>query len=362
MSDQPFRIGIIGVGAIAVLSHIPALRSTPRTEITALCRRSEGPLQIAQERLGVQEAYTDWREMLDKAPLDGVIVCTPHDLHTAPTIAALERGLHVLLEKPMALRFQDAWAMVEAARRAERVLMLTYGTRFDGNDRAARQALEEGRIGTVRQVTSVGVGSQRFYWTQDTVPEDWQQFLKNATGLPDAFFGSWVLDGYWRGDPARNGGGSFADGGSHRVDQLLWLGGAPPCDVMAFTESAGLPAECYINVQARLANGVFLSIVSGNIATPFPGVMGGVSTLMITGDGGVLTMDDEGSYWLVSGATREKLAPAGPNTPPALAFLACVLDGEPNLSPAEDGAYAVALAEAAYRSAAEGQVIKLDLP
>ncbi len=114
MADT-LRVGIIGMGLIAALGHVPQLRATGRVEIVAACRRDPTKLAMASDALGIPQTYTDWREMLGRAPLDAVVLTTPVHLHTEPTIAALERGLHVLVEKPMALASRDAQAMVDAS-------------------------------------------------------------------------------------------------------------------------------------------------------------------------------------------------------------------------------------------------------
>lgn len=114
MVDTPLRIGIIGAGIWSTVAHIPQLRQTGQAEIVAICRRDQAKLDMIQAKFQIAEAYTDWQAMLDRAALDAVVVSTPHHLHTQPTLAALQRGLHVLVEKPMALRSEDAF--IDAVR------------------------------------------------------------------------------------------------------------------------------------------------------------------------------------------------------------------------------------------------------
>jgi len=358
MPEPELRVGIIGVGNIAMISHVPALRSTPHVQITAICRRREKQLAMVQKRLGAVEAYTDWREMLDKAPLDAVLVCTPHDLHAEQTIAALQRGLHVLVDKPMALTAQDAQSMVEAAGKAGRVLMTTYNGRFSGRLRTAKKALSERAIGTLRQINWTHLVYRRFFWTDKMTPPAGRGMLKAASGMPDEFYSDWHLEDEWWSDPRRVGGGVFADTGAHHIDTALWLGGARPMEVVAMSESAGMPVECFMNVQARLANGVLLSLLT---ADADPGALLGRGSLWIVGDDGTLALDRDEHLWIESRGTRREVQPELPSIAPAVAFAQCILEGKPNLSPGEDGVYAVALAEAAYRSAADGQVVRLSL-
>ena len=107
ISDNKLRIGIIGIGWYAAINHVPRFRDTGRAEIVAISRRNPERLALAKKELNVAAAYPDWQKMLEQTMLDAVVICTPNNMHAESTIAALERGLHVLVEKPMALTSQD---------------------------------------------------------------------------------------------------------------------------------------------------------------------------------------------------------------------------------------------------------------
>ena len=358
MPGKTLRVGIIGVGWWALTRHAPRLREMSNVEIMAIARRNAQALADAKEILGVEGAYTDWRMLLDRSDLDAVIVSTPHHTHVEPTLAALERGLHVLVEKPMALTSKDAWAMVEAAERAKRVLMVGYDRRCVGCWRAAAQALKEGILGAIHQVNLSVFYNFRWMWEVKRMPPPMQKMLETQ-GVPQSFFDE-SLEGFWRRDPAQMGGGMFADAGSHFVDLALWLGGAPPVEVVALVGSAGLPVESHLGLQARLANDVLISLSSAD------GVPAGTNRLTIYGDLGTLTADWAGEQapdivvHRVQG--RENLVVDIPDATTTAAFVDTALEGAPNLSPARDGAYAVALTEAAYRSATEKRIVRVDLP
>jgi predicted dehydrogenase len=155
MAAQTLRIGIIGIGWYAGKELIPKLRETGKVEIVAIARRGAEWLALAQKQVNIREAYTDWREMLEKSALDAVVVCTPPNAHTEPTLAALERELHVFVEKPMALASADAQRMAEAAARADRILMVGYNTRGMGSWRTIKRKLSEGSIGTIEFYSDV---------------------------------------------------------------------------------------------------------------------------------------------------------------------------------------------------------------
>jgi predicted dehydrogenase len=162
MSDQKLRIGVIGIGWYAGTALIPRLRETGRAEIVAIARRNAERLAQAQAELQIPAAFTDWREMLDKTELDAVVVSTPPNAHAEPTVAALERGLHVFVEKPIALIPADAQRMQAAAVAAERTLMVGYNARGMGSWRTIAQLLNEGAIGTLRQVSVTACVDMRF--------------------------------------------------------------------------------------------------------------------------------------------------------------------------------------------------------
>lgn len=324
MSSDTLRVAIIGAGLFAVHAHIPALRATGRAEVVAISRPDPGKLEATRKALGIPGAYTDWRQMLDRERLDAVVVATPDDLHMEPTLVCLERGLHVLVEKPMALSYRDALAMADAAARARGVLMVGYSMRFGGG-------LFEGER------------------------EKWESAVREL-GLPPDIWADWGRT--WYQDPGRSGGGMFANNVTHFVDRALWLAGAPPVDVVAFMENAGLPVDCFVNVQARLSNGVLFSLASAD-AVP-QDVMSGTSSFSVVGDDGILYSQQDGSLWIHRDRKREKLEPAQKGTSAAAGFVATVLDGAENPAPAEKCSWAVALTEAAYRSAAEKRIVTVE--
>lgn len=357
MEDEKLRVGIIGIGWWALAVHAPRLQAMPGVEIVAISRRNAEALADARQRLGGPEAYTDWRDMLDRVDLDAVIVATPHHAHAKPTLEALKRGLHVLVEKPMALASEDAWAMVEAAERADRVLMVGYNRRCIGRWRAAARALRDGALGQVRQLVLNVDYNLRWLWELTQIPQGMNQVL-DAQGVPHSFFGG-GLEGYWRRDPDKMGGGEFADWGSHYVDLALWLGGAPGVEVVALAASAGLPVETHLGVQARLANDVLVSLSSAD------GVAAKANHLTLYGDAGTLIADwtEEQPEIVVRDAEGESaLEGEGAETTPTAAFIDTIRNGAPNLSPARDGAHAVAFTEAVYRSIEEGTVVQVASP
>ena len=114
------------MGAMAAIMHVPQLRATGRAEIVAACQRDPRKLAMARKALGIPETYTDWRDMVQRAPLDAVVASTPHRLRAEPPIAPSELGLHALVEKPMALSSRGAEAVYPRAR-VDEFRMGTFG-------------------------------------------------------------------------------------------------------------------------------------------------------------------------------------------------------------------------------------------
>src|SRR5215212_1356194 len=221
MSDEKLRVGIIGIGMFAVYNHVPQLRETGRAEVVACARRNPERLKMAQQALQIDHGYTDWHGMLEQEQLDAVVVSTSHNAHVEPTLAALERGLHVLVDKPMALTSADAWAMVETAEKVNKVLMVS-GSRYVGNWQTLKQQIQSGAIGRVLQLNWAVSLYRRWFWEADAIPADLLAYAGQLTGLPNEFLADWQS---WHRDPVQLGGGAFADMGIYNLDLLLWLAG-----------------------------------------------------------------------------------------------------------------------------------------
>ncbi|MCJ7548347.1 MAG: Gfo/Idh/MocA family oxidoreductase [Anaerolineae bacterium] len=365
MTDGVLEVGVIGFGWHAAYAHMPAFRDVERAEIVAISRRSADRLALAQKEFGVPHAYTDWREMLDQVTLDAVVVCTPQNAHVEPTVAALERGLHVLVEKPMALTSEDAQAMVRAAEKAGRVLMVGYNGRGLPSWRAAKRVLAAGTIGPIRQI-DVAYSLDNRVW-QDMRPSESLRGWIDSSAFAKAYVGDLMHREHWRHDTAVSGG-TLVDVGTHVMDLMLWLAGAPPTQVVAFAQPLGGGRASVVSAQARLANGATLSLTfNDNVAEGDDFAFRGEGRLTAYGDRGQLTADWTGfmiteaeEMWVKHDGVREKVAPEGEKVTRAAAFVATVLDGAPNIAPAHEAAQVVALSEAIHRSAEQGGIVQID--
>ena len=113
------RVGVVGAGWWAVANHLPILKSRPDVELLAVCRLGRAELANVQSTFGIPYAAEDFAAMPNEAAMDALVVASPHNLHGAHTIAALAKGIHVLVEKPMTVDAAEARAIAPSlAKRA----------------------------------------------------------------------------------------------------------------------------------------------------------------------------------------------------------------------------------------------------
>jgi len=122
-------IGVIGLGQISQIAHLPYLNELPEYEIRAICDISDKVLNSMGRRFGVVNCYSDYKELLGQADIDAVLVSTSD--HADIAVDALNVGKHVFCKKPMAFNLLQCDAMIEAANNSHVKLMIGYMKRFD---------------------------------------------------------------------------------------------------------------------------------------------------------------------------------------------------------------------------------------
>jgi predicted dehydrogenase len=190
------RIGIVGVGWVAQVVHIPTLMKMPEAEVVAICDRDRARVRLVGEKFGITRQYTDVAQMLEREQLDAVNVCTSTDAHKDVTIAALKAGKDVLVEKPIARTYAEAVAMADAARETRRKLMVGMNHRFRPDTMILKSFIEGKELGKI-YYTRVGWLRQR------------------------AFDQGWITQ------KEKSGGGVFIDQGIVMLDMALWMMGYP---------------------------------------------------------------------------------------------------------------------------------------
>ena len=358
MSD--LSVGVIGVGW-AGQQHVAACDVLDGVRVTALAGLEVPGREALAAQYGIERQVDDWEELLALDGLDAVTIAVPTFLHAPIAIAAFERGLHVLSEKPIARNAEEAQAMVDAARAAGRVFDVGFNHRQRGDMHKLRAIVAEGRLG-------------RPYYTKG--------WWLRRTGIPKR--GSWFTAAELAG------GGPLIDVGVHVLDYALFLLGNPAVvavsastyDLLgragfgfsATSTKTSVPGSGQFDVEdlatvfLRLADGGTLVVEASWAAHRTDGDVFGI-TLYGTEGGAELVVenyvpvgdltvftDEDG----VPAETRLQVPPGGGHRAVLGTFVEKIRSGR---WAEHDGAAAVELArivDACYRSAAERREIRLD--
>jgi predicted dehydrogenase len=189
------RVALFGSGWIMDF-HAQAVNDDPRAELVAVANWRPGSMARLAARHGIPRTTTDWRELAADRSIDAVVIGTPNALHAPQAIACLSEGKHVMVEKPMARNLIEAEAMLDAAGRSDKLLMVAHCWRFHADVRALRERVASGELGEIVKTRGYGVHKQ------------------------------WGPSG-WFTDPRLAGGGALLDMGVHAVDTARFLLGDP---------------------------------------------------------------------------------------------------------------------------------------
>lgn len=141
------NIGIVGLGWVAG-AHIEAFNHIPDAKVTAVCSRRElNEAELATKYGTPLKAYRSYEEMLADPSIHVIDICTPHPLHAAQAIAAAKAGKHLIIEKPIALSYDDAKAIRAAIREAGVQSCVCFEVRFSAQFNVLRSAIDEGLLG-----------------------------------------------------------------------------------------------------------------------------------------------------------------------------------------------------------------------
>lgn len=144
------RVGLIGLGAMG-RNHLRLLADLDGVELVAVCDQSEAAVETATRKHPVA-GYGSWDEMLEREKLDAAVVAVPTRFHIAAGMAALERGLHVLVEKPIATTLEEGRRLVDTARDRRRVLAVGHVERLNPAVRELQRRVSAGEIGRIFQI------------------------------------------------------------------------------------------------------------------------------------------------------------------------------------------------------------------
>lgn len=343
------RIGVVGIGWWATVNHIPTIHDCEEAEVVAICDLDQDRLRLAGERFGIAARYSDLDEMLAREALDGIMVSTPHTAHTAPAIAALKAGCHVLVEKPMATREADGRAIAEAARAAGRQVLVPTGLNFTPFTAQAADWVRSGQIGEVRHaICQMGSALEDLFAGEPMVETEGEMFRPPAS--------TWA-------DPKKAGGYGWGQM-SHSLAWLVHVADLTFESVYCMDGKSKSGVDYYDAACARATNGATV-VLSGSATVPKH--KGMHMDIRIFGTEGMILFDNERARLALSRLDGTEEAVAIPQAeaeydgalPVRIFARLCAGEAVENASDAECGARVTEALDAMYRSAATGRLERI---
>ena len=343
------RLGIIGMGNIGKY-HAEYLRNGKinRCELVAVCDANVAPL----EQFKPLKIFGDGGQLIQSGAVDAVIIATPHFQHTTLGIAALENGVHAMVEKPISSHKADAERLIAAHKKHPKII-------FAG----MFQLRTEPRYLKIQKLIKEDLGEiVRVNW----INTDWFR--------TEAYYASSGWRATWKGE----GGGVLLNQCLHNLDTLQWLCGMPArargfCQIGRFHQ---IEVEDNVTVYLEWANGATGTFISSTGETPGTNrfeIVGTRGTLVLENNKLTLTRNEADMLefsktakqgFVKPGSRTEEIAfenAAAPHATMVQNFVNAILDGAPLIAPGEEGINSVELANVMIYSSLLGQTMELPM-
>ena len=343
------RLGIIGMGNIGKY-HAEYLlnRKINRCELVAVCDANVAPL----EQFKPLKIFGDGGQLIQSGAVDAVIIATPHFQHTTLGIAALENGVHAMVEKPISSHKADAERLIAAHKKHSKII-------FAG----MFQLRTEPRYLKIQKLIKEDLGEiVRVNW----INTDWFR--------TEAYYASSGWRATWKGE----GGGVLLNQCLHNLDTLQWLCGMPArargfCQIGRFHQ---IEVEDNVTVYLEWANGATGTFISSTGETPGTNrfeIVGTRGTLVLENNKLTLTRNEADMLefsktakqgFVKPGSRTEEIAfenAAAPHATMVQNFVNAILDGAPLIAPGEEGINSVELANVMIYSSLLGQTMELPM-
>ncbi len=241
---QKTRIAMIGCGGMARYHIREIMQQTDGSEITVMCEPSQAAYEASAQLyldagLEPPPNEPDLGRLLGGYPLDAAFIITPHAFHHDQTVACLEAGLDVLLEKPMVMNGAEAESLIAVQQRTGRLLVVAFPGSLSPRIRKAVAMLRGGQVGRLLSISA-------------TVWQDWGPNTENT----------------WRQVPALSGGGFLFDTGAHMLNTVVDLAGEEFAQVAAWLDDNDRPVETVGMVMGRLRSGAWVTMHACGEAIP----------------------------------------------------------------------------------------------
>jgi predicted dehydrogenase len=356
--SRKLKIGVIGCG-VGFL-HLQGFAENPRAQVVAIAGLDEERCRDLAKQFDVPRVYRDYQDLVADPDIEAVTVAVPNILHVPVALAALQAGKHVMVEKPLAPTAAEGQQIIDAARRAERVLGVVFNRRGRQDVQLVKKEVERGNLGAIYHA--------RAFWMR-------------RSGIPGL--------GTWFTSKQMAGGGPLIDLGIHVLDMALWVLGNPTARRVSAATYAALGPKGRGQWQGnrfKIAPGQPYEVE--DFATAFIRFDGGLTIQLdaswaaYTGHGddfGLSVMGDDGGAEIhardysqtgtlrffgeidgVPTITEPRLLERHGHGEVFRQFIESVLDGTPMSPSGEEGLDRVRLIEAIYRSAELGEEVEVE--
>lgn len=343
------RMGIVGIGNMGA-SHAKNIidGKVKGCELTALCDHKEGALKAFPD----QKHFTDAHAMMDSGEIDAIIIATPHYDHTILGVAALEKGLHTLVEKPISVHKEDCEKLIAAHKDKSVVFAAMFNQRTNPAYQKLRGLIQSGQLGKVNRIN----------W----IITDWFRSFH------------YYASGGWRATWSGEGGGVLLNQCPHQIDLWQWMFGMPD-KVRAFCHIGkhhDIEVEDDVTAYMEYDNGATGVFITTTGEAP------GTNRLEVAAENGRVIIENSELKWIrneVATTEHSKTVKAGFLKPSHWNieipingsgekhvgimnnFCAAILEDKELIAPAEEGIHSVELANAMIFSSHKGETIDMPL-
>ncbi len=333
---EKVKVGVIGLGGVAQLVHLPNLAKIKYAELKAVAEVKASRLNTIADKFNVEERYKNYKDLLEKSDVDAVIIATPTGLHKEIAIDCLNAKKDVLVEKPMARNYSEAVAMVEAAKKNKRKLMVGMNLRYRPDTMLLKTMINSGEIGEPFYAKALWIRRQ-------SSSENW--FMKKEEA----------------------GGGVILDLGILLLDLALWLLDYPKVKTVQ-TQNYFHKTKSLEDTSISFLRCQDSKVVNIEASWSLP-VANDLFQLIVYGTKGSITSSPLHIYKKVDDQFID-LRPSVSETPSQLfkksylnelkSFLGAVRGLNPVLSSGDEAAERLKIIEAMYKSAKKNQEIKVN--
>ncbi len=329
------KIGVIGLGGVAQLVHLPNLSKLPNVELTAVAEINRNRLNTISDKFNIKQRYSNHHDLLAKSDVDAVVIATPTNTHKEISIDCLKAGKHVLVEKPLARKYSEAKEILDVAKKSKKILMVGMNLRYRPDTMLLRSLINANEIGDPFYIKCGWIRKQ-------SSSEKW--FTKRE----------------------ESGGGVIIDLGIHLLDLSLWLLNYPEIESVATknfyhntksVEDTSISCiKCKNNAVINLEVSWSLPVEKDHFYLDIFGTKGSFSSNPFR-----LYKKIENDYI--------NLTPTQADNPTALfkksylnelkSFIGAIKGLNPVFSPAEEAVHRMKIVEAMYESANKNSEIKI---